>query len=167
MQRCSIERTVVAVLRIGDLERYELDEEGAAYVARVLATVVERENAVEELSRLLALIAALRGELESPRAADTLESIARANARAVAIIAHHILRSGALDETRAFKTNEGRADPLCAPRIDSSSDEETIRLADLLDPASTGRIRHPYDRNRQREQDAHRSTATHPGAAAK
>jgi hypothetical protein len=171
-----IEQTVLSALRRGERERYQIDEEGAARIALVLAAVVERSNAVAEMSRLLALIGALRNELASPSAAATLETIARENVTAVAIVAHHILRAGALDETRAFQAKEGRAGALRAPRIDSGITENSIRLAVFLDPASSGRIRHPWrgasggahDRNSQRDQESsHSKSKSHRRAATK
>jgi hypothetical protein len=137
-----IERTVLAVVRRGGEERYRLDGEGAARIERVLSEAVEGANAAAELRRLLELIVAFETQLESPSVAIALERIVRANAAAGEVITRRILRSGALDETRAFKANEGRLEPLIAPAIDGPTKEETMKLADLLDPAGNERIRH-------------------------
>jgi hypothetical protein len=131
----------LSALRRGPVERYELDEEGKRRIALVLAAVVERANAVAELRRLLELAVGLRRELASPAAADRIEQIVRDNLSAVTLIALHILRAGALEETRAFRASEGREDPLAAPHIDGGDEEQTVKLAEFLDPASTGRIR--------------------------
>jgi hypothetical protein len=139
-ERCVLEQTLLSALRNGPVERYELDEEGSQRLALVLAAVIDRPHAVRELRRLLELAVGLRKELASPAAAERIEQIVRENFSAVTLIALHILRAGALEETRAFRAREGRDEVLAAPRLDSH-EEQSVKLAEFLDPASTGRIR--------------------------
>jgi hypothetical protein len=170
-QRLVVEQVILSELHHGETERYELDDEGARRIARAIALVVERPHAVIELHRVLELAVALEKELDSPGAADRIEQILRENRSAVALIAMHIVKSGALDETRAFKAREGRDEPLLAPRIDSNNEEESVRLAEFLDPASSGRIRQvsrrrgeAHDRGSQRDQVSRDSYPAERGA---
>jgi hypothetical protein len=136
-----VERVVMSSLRRGTEERYQLDNEEAPRIARALSKAIEGANAVAEVRRLLELVEALRTRLRSPSAANALEAIVRSNPAAVRLVGIHILKTGAVDETRTFKKKEGRRDPLLAARIDVPAPTNTIKLAEFLDPASTGRVR--------------------------
>src|SRR5687767_3331694 len=138
-QRSAVEQVILAALRRGSEQRYELDLEGARRIALVIQSVLDRPNAIAELRRTLEIAAALRRELGSPAAADALEQVLRENQTAVGMIALHLIKSGALDETRAFRAREGRQEPLAAP--DDRIEEDTVKLAEFLDPASCGRVR--------------------------
>ena len=160
--RFVVEQVILSALRRGSEERYEIDEADVRRIALVIESLIDRRSVIGELRRVLQISAALRTELESPTAAEVLEQVLRENSAAVHLIALHLLKSGALDETRAFQAREGREEPLAAPRIDSQPiEEETVKLAEFLDPASSGRIRQPsrrrgeaHDRGSQRDQDS-------------
>src|SRR5687767_9974503 len=134
VRRSQIEEAIMSSLRRGTKERYQLDLDEVPRIARALAKAMEGPNAVAEVRRLLELSTALRTRLRSPSAANALDAIGRSNPAAVRLIGVHILRSGAVEETRAFKEQEGRRESMAAARIDAPAPINTIKLAQFLDP---------------------------------
>ncbi len=127
-----LELAIVASLRVGAAERYELDAGELPALSRILQARLQRPTASRELLAALKLAEALE-VLESPSAARAIIGLLRSEPEAVALIRKRILRNGAIDETRRFQKREGRLDPPTAPTIETTNEISGIRLASLLD----------------------------------
>jgi hypothetical protein len=103
------ERQVLAALRPGDSERYELDPGRARTLARSLRQAAEGPDGPAELERAVALVVALEGHLESPSAAERLRSLLEADGAAKAVLTERF----APDAARPRPRNP--ATPLQAP----------------------------------------------------
>ena len=80
------ERAVLNSLMAGQDERFALAPFSAGAVKVALQASLQTEDAICEVRRLLQLIAALDGPLESPTAAEALRNVIRADPDATALI---------------------------------------------------------------------------------
>jgi hypothetical protein len=124
-------------------------EDGAFVVPPHVLPALERalERALlgpdveDELSQVLKLSVALETELESPNAAALIRTLLRSDPRARARLRSMFVDDNGLDEAQRFRLREGRFEPLRASPIDDRSREGGLRIADFLDPRSTGGVR--------------------------
>jgi hypothetical protein len=135
-----LEESIVARLAHGHEERFELALEELPGLRLVLQRVLQTPQVLFELTRALALSVALRETLGSPRAGERVLHLLKSEPRAVELIRKELIKTGAIDEVRAFRHAEDRAEPLTAPRFDSRSPGQSgIPLSCFLDPAG-GRV---------------------------
>ena len=128
-----LEQAIVARLRVGEAERYELDPGELPALSRILQARLRKPTASEELLAALKLAEAMEETLESPSAARAIIELLRSEPEAVALIRKRILRNGAIDEMRMFQKREGRLDPPAAPTIEATREISGIKLSRLLD----------------------------------
>lgn len=128
-----LERVTLAALEAGEEEPVDLSEDGARRVAHALKAAFHTPGQAEaDVRRLLALIVAIERDMGAPRAAEQLRQVLRTNPDARHLIETRILRTGAIDELRAFRDREDRDAPRLAPHTDGPQGD--LRLMDLLDP---------------------------------
>lgn len=131
-----LERAILARLRVGAEEPYELDADALQSLGRVLARVMRGNNAMAEVHRALQLITAFERELESPSVADALVELLRSDPDARELVRTRVLRTGAIDETRSFRSREGRQEPVRAPSVAGRRPTSAVPLASLARVAS-------------------------------
>lgn len=131
-----IELAILNALQKAKKEPYELPRWAFPQLRHALAEALMSPEAEHELRRVLELAVALDEQMRSPTAAQALLELVGDEPLARVLIEDGVLKTGAIDETRRFLEQEGRAEALTAPRQDAGPKPEGMRLSQLLDPVS-------------------------------
>jgi hypothetical protein len=137
------EPALLAALRRGETERFELPPATRPRLEAALAAGLAGEAPEREIERALQLVVALEGPLGSPTAAEALRAVLRAVPEALARV-EALARpapSGGLDAARRFQRREGREVVLRAPSVPSPRTSSGLQVKDLLRTAPEPRVR--------------------------
>lgn len=145
------EPALLAALRRGEVERFELPPASRPRLEAALAAGLAGETPERELERALRLVVALDGPLGSPTAAETLRAVLRAVPGALARL-EALARPAApegLDAARRFLRREGREVVLRAPSVPSPHASSGLQVKDLLRTAPDPRVRRTSEASRR------------------
>lgn len=135
------ERALMAVLRRGQTERFELWSSSRSAVERAFHRAVTSPAGSDELHRALQLVVAFEKKLGSPGVAEQLRSVIRGSAEGQALLRATRPQSHGIDALRRHLLREGRTAAMRAPSVSHPRPRGGLRVSDFLNPVDGVRPR--------------------------